>query len=260
MAAAYAAMLPCQSRWSSATFSTAPASGRTPGAQCSWKLDSSAAMTSCSGAAVTASSTGQPMLPQAVTVRPAARRIDSSIPVAVVLPLVPVITSHGRDRRSEPVDAPGQLDLADDLDPRAGRGRQHRLGRRDAGGGDHRGGAGRRLGQVSRERDAGAERRQLVQLRLPRAARRDHHPHPAGGEEPHHGHPRDAGPGGEHQVAGRGDRAGRLPLSHRSATASRRRTGRARVPRTSPRAARTAPSPWSPPTRTARSGDGTAPS
>ncbi len=36
------------------------------------------------------------MLPQAVTVRPAARRIDSSIPVVVVLPLVPVTTSHRR--------------------------------------------------------------------------------------------------------------------------------------------------------------------
>src|SRR6478672_4614568 len=71
------------------------------GAQCSWKLDSSTAMRSCLGSsapepASTASSTGQPMLPLALTRRPAARRIDSSIPVVVVLPLVPVTTSQSR--------------------------------------------------------------------------------------------------------------------------------------------------------------------
>ena len=62
-------------------------------------------MTSCRGSvpsvrvsvpASTASSTGQPMLPLAVTRWPAARRIDSSIPVVVVLPLVPVTTSQSR--------------------------------------------------------------------------------------------------------------------------------------------------------------------
>ena len=37
------AIEPCQSRWSSATLSTTPASGRSDGAQCSWKLDSSTA-------------------------------------------------------------------------------------------------------------------------------------------------------------------------------------------------------------------------
>ena len=75
--------------------STAPAHGRSDGAAESWKLDNSTAITCWSGSA-TASSTGQPMLPQAVTVSPAARRIDSSIPVVVVLPLVPVTTSHRR--------------------------------------------------------------------------------------------------------------------------------------------------------------------
>ena len=46
--------------------------------------------------ASTASITGQPMLPLAVTCRSSARRIDSSIPVVVVLPLVPVTTSQSR--------------------------------------------------------------------------------------------------------------------------------------------------------------------
>ena len=49
-------------------------------------------------------------------------------------------------------------------------------------------------------------------------------------------------------------------INHRSGTAIRRRTSRDRAPPTWPRAARTAPSLWFPPTRTARNGGGTAPS
>jgi len=55
-AEAYAAIEPCQSRWSSATLSTHPAAGTTDGDQCSWKLDSSTASTR--RPARTASTTG----------------------------------------------------------------------------------------------------------------------------------------------------------------------------------------------------------
>ena len=91
-AAAYAAIEPCQSRWSSATFSTQPAAGTTEGDQWSWKLDSSTASTW--RPARTASTTGYPMLPHATASRPAAARIAASMPVVVVLPFVPVTASH----------------------------------------------------------------------------------------------------------------------------------------------------------------------
>ena len=116
--AAYASKPPCQSRWSGAEVEhRAPAAGRTDGAECSWKLDSSTASTSYGGSAVTASTTGSPTLPVATARSPAARSIDSSIRTVVVLPLVPVSASHGAGRAAQP---PGQLDLADHLD--AGRG------------------------------------------------------------------------------------------------------------------------------------------
>src|SRR6185312_7414878 len=94
-AAAYAAKSPCQSRWSGARLRIAAAAGRTDGAECSWKLDSSTASTSYGGSAVTASTTGRPTLPVATARPPAARSIDSSIRTVVVLPLVPVSASQG---------------------------------------------------------------------------------------------------------------------------------------------------------------------
>ena len=93
---AYAARLPCQSRWSSATLSTTPASGFSDGAQCSWKLDSSTANTSHGSPST--SITGFPMLPHSSARRPAAVSMACSIEVVVVLPLVPVTTSHCRGR------------------------------------------------------------------------------------------------------------------------------------------------------------------
>ena len=96
MAAAYASMDPCQSRWSSATLRTTPTSGRQLGAQCSWKLDSSAASTSTRGSASSTSVTGSPMFPHARAAMPASRQIASSIEVVVVFPLVPVTASHVR--------------------------------------------------------------------------------------------------------------------------------------------------------------------
>ena len=75
--------------------STTPASGRSDGAQCSWKLDSSTASTSAAARAST-SSTGSPMFPHSTARRPAAVSIACSIDVVVVLPLVPVTTSQRR--------------------------------------------------------------------------------------------------------------------------------------------------------------------
>ena len=72
--------------------STAPASGRSDGAQCSWKLDSSTASSSAGSASM--SITGLPMLPHSSARRPAATSIECSIDVVVVLPLVPVTTSQ----------------------------------------------------------------------------------------------------------------------------------------------------------------------
>ena len=94
-AAAYASYEPCQSRWSGARLSSAPAAGRTDGDQCSWNDDSSTASASYGGSARTASTTGSPTLPVATARSPAARRIASSIRTVVVFPLVPVTASHG---------------------------------------------------------------------------------------------------------------------------------------------------------------------
>ncbi len=74
--------------------STAPASGRSDGAQNSWKLDSSTASRSAGWEST--SSTGSPMLPHSTARRPSATSIACSIDVVVVLPLVPVTTSQRR--------------------------------------------------------------------------------------------------------------------------------------------------------------------
>ena len=79
--------------WSSARFSSTPASGRIFGAQCSWKLDSSAANTSIRGSAVSASYRATPMLP---TAAPCSPSMAASMEVVVVLPLVPVTTNQVR--------------------------------------------------------------------------------------------------------------------------------------------------------------------
>src|SRR5215207_4229264 len=63
--------------------------------QCSWWLESSTAKTSYRSGSRTISMMGRPMLPTAAVRRPAAVKIDSSICVVVVLPLVPVMPSHG---------------------------------------------------------------------------------------------------------------------------------------------------------------------
>src|SRR5690606_21552718 len=88
LAAPYASIEPCQSRWSAARLSTAPETGASEEDQCSWKLDSSTASTRCP--ARTASTTGRPTLPQATASSSAACKMASSIPTVVVLPLVPV--------------------------------------------------------------------------------------------------------------------------------------------------------------------------
>ncbi len=74
--------------------STAPPSGRSEGAQCSWKLDSSTASSSAGWSST--SSTGLPMLPHNRLRRPAAVSMACSIDVVVVLPFVPVTTSQRR--------------------------------------------------------------------------------------------------------------------------------------------------------------------
>ena len=73
---------------------TTPASGFTEGAQNSWKEESSTASTVGCGVARSASRMGRPMLPHAALGRPADDRIDASIDVVVVFPLVPVTTNH----------------------------------------------------------------------------------------------------------------------------------------------------------------------
>ena len=84
-----------QSRWSSATLSTAADSARIDEVQCSWKLESSTARTSYGSGSITASTIGSPTLPQATVRSPPARSIASSICTVVVLPLVPVTASQG---------------------------------------------------------------------------------------------------------------------------------------------------------------------
>ncbi|CPA44753.1 Uncharacterised protein [Mycobacterium tuberculosis] len=90
----YSAIVACQSRWSSAMLSTAPASGRSDGAQCSWKLDNSTASSSAGSSST--SSTALPILPHSTARRPPAISMACSIDVVVVLPLVPVTTSQLR--------------------------------------------------------------------------------------------------------------------------------------------------------------------
>src|SRR5690606_1291565 len=80
--------------------STTPAYGRTEGAQCSWKLDSSTANRSTGS--VRTSSTGLPMLPHSALRRPSASSMACSIDVVVVLPLVPVTTSQRRGAPNRP--------------------------------------------------------------------------------------------------------------------------------------------------------------
>src|SRR3954452_15873181 len=88
-------MLPCQSRWSTAMFRQALASGETDAVECSWKLESSTASTSYGCGWSTASSTGVPALPTAADRYPAAVSIDASMVTVVVLPFVPVTASQG---------------------------------------------------------------------------------------------------------------------------------------------------------------------
>ena len=76
-----------------------PRPGRTDGDQCSWKLDSSTASTSWRRLARPPSTHRRcRCCRSAARVGPAARRIDSSMPTVVVLPLVPVTASHGAAR------------------------------------------------------------------------------------------------------------------------------------------------------------------
>ncbi len=74
--------------------STTPASGRSEGAQCSWKLDNSTASRSAGWSST--SSTGSPMLPHSTLLLPPAVSMACSIDVVVVLPFVPVTTSQWR--------------------------------------------------------------------------------------------------------------------------------------------------------------------
>src|SRR3954451_18517920 len=95
LARRYSSNDPCQSRWSGATLRHAAATADTERCQCSWKLDSSTAMTSNGSGCSTASRIGVPTLPALVARSPAARRIDASMFTVVVLPLVPVTVSQG---------------------------------------------------------------------------------------------------------------------------------------------------------------------
>src|SRR5690606_10643977 len=71
------------------------ATGEREDAQCSWKLDSSTAITSYGSGWRTASRIGVPTLPALQDRRPAARSTAVSICTVVVLPLVPVMVSQG---------------------------------------------------------------------------------------------------------------------------------------------------------------------
>ena len=101
------------------------------------------------------------------------------------------------------IESPGQLDLSDHLDPRRGGGGQQRVRRRDAGRGDHQGGAVRRCLQIAGEGDIARDRRQF---RWRRPVRADHHRGAGAGQVPDHRQPGDPDAGCQHQVAGGGER------------------------------------------------------
>ena len=177
--------------------------------QCSWKLDSSTAMTSNGWGSRTASSSGVPTLPALVARRPAARSMAASIWTVVVLPLVPVTTSQGA--------APcwGRIRQASSTSPQTGMPRRRRLGehrlvRAPARGGDDEVDLLRRhTGDgVGAERQPGAEDVEDAGLLG--------HRRPVGGDGPvddenvgpaleegiRGGEPADAEPGHEHRQAG----------------------------------------------------------
>ncbi len=95
LSAAYASMLPCQSRWSCVTFRTVATSACKLCVVCSWKLDSSrthaCGNVSCSSASRSTSSAAGLILPATCTVSPARLHSKPVRLVTVVLPLVPVI-------------------------------------------------------------------------------------------------------------------------------------------------------------------------
>ena len=134
---------------------------------------------------------GRPMLPTAAVRSPAAARIDSSIWVVVVLPLVPVMPSQGMilfGRLSRQASSTS-LQIGT---PRGRRLHQQRRGGRPAGGDHQVGVVGQRRGRAGPEPDGAAEhleQRRLVAL--PGLAEVVQHGHPGpelqqpvGGGEP----------------------------------------------------------------------------
>ncbi len=95
LAAAYASMVPCQSRWSCVTLSTAAASHSSERVVASWKLDSSSTQASGrlspASASRSTSSTAGAMLPATATFIPERSSSSPASRVVVVLPLVPVM-------------------------------------------------------------------------------------------------------------------------------------------------------------------------
>ncbi len=227
LASAYAAKLPCQSRWSSAMLSTAPPSGRSDGAQNSWKLDSSTASTSAGWEST--SRTGSPMLPQSTARRPSATSIACSIEVVVVLPLVPVTTSHVRGRAvvAGRVQAPGQFHVAPDRHPGRRGGGQHRCGRRETRAGDHQGERPDQRNRLGRCPGMNPVAGQQPQRGLVVVADRD--VDIPGRQRTHDRAPGDARAGHQNLGARRQRLEPSGHVSHRWRTATRRRTARHRA-------------------------------
>jgi len=81
--------------WSGAMFRQALARGATVCVRWSWKLESSTASTSAAPSSAIVL-IAVPTFPTAAARRPAAVRMEASMPTVVVLPFVPVRVSHGR--------------------------------------------------------------------------------------------------------------------------------------------------------------------
>ena len=94
LASVYAARLPCRSRWSGVTFSTAATRGRKASVVSSWKLETSATTQPSAGNRSASAASGRPMFPPTKTGRSDSAKSAPVSAVVVVFPFVPVIATN----------------------------------------------------------------------------------------------------------------------------------------------------------------------
>lgn len=94
LASVYAARLPCRSRWSGVTFSTAATRGRKASVVSSWKLETSATTHPSAGNRSASAASGRPMFPPTKTGRSDSAKSAPVSAVVVVFPFVPVIATN----------------------------------------------------------------------------------------------------------------------------------------------------------------------